>query len=97
MTKVYISAPITGYNLGSRKRYFAEKARLLAAKGYEPVSPLDGQTNLNLSRPAQMKRDIRLLLDCDAIMLCQGWERSQGCNVERDVAAACGLSVMSEV
>lgn len=41
-----------------------------------------------------MERCIRLLLDCDGIILTGDWENSHGCQIEKAVAQATGKTVL---
>lgn len=92
--KVYISLPITGYNYTDRRGKAATVYMNLLGKGFEPVSPMDNGLGEHDSRAEHMKVDFRLLLDCDAIYLCRGWRKSQGCLAEKTVAEQCGMIVM---
>ena len=94
--RIYISAPIAGYNMGERQRFFASKAERVKSKGHDPVNPMEG-VNLNMKRAAIMRKDLQQLLSCDGIMMCQGWEHSQGCTLEHAVARECGLAFIAEV
>lgn len=38
-----------------------------------------------------LNKDIDLLKKCDAIYLCEGWEKSNGCNVELETARELGM------
>ncbi len=38
--KTYISAPITGYDVEKRKRYFQQVANQLEEHGFTPVNPM---------------------------------------------------------
>ena len=79
--KVYISLPITGKDLERQKKYAQDIAERVAICGHAP-------------RTAHMKADIKMLLDCNAIMMCHGWESSDGCRLEKSVAEQCGLLVL---
>lgn len=94
--KIYISAPIAGYNMGERQRYFASKAEHIKAKGHEPVNPMQG-VKPGTPRHDTMRKDLQQLLSCDGIMMCQGWEHSDGCTLEHAVARECGLAFIAEV
>lgn len=39
--KIYISAPINGYDLNERKRFFEQKEEEIKALGYIPVNPME--------------------------------------------------------
>ena len=40
--------------------------------------------------------DMKMLFECDAICMMDGWEQSKGCKLELDVASSCGLTVYYE-
>lgn len=86
MKKVYISLPISGHSLDDVRSRIEEASELLKAKGYIPVSPLEVQSNLNAPYSELMGNDIKALLECDAIMLLDGWENSKGCQLEKYAA-----------
>lgn len=44
---------------------------------YIPVSPLEVQTDLNAPYSELMGNDIKALLECDAIILLDGWETAK--------------------
>lgn len=80
---------------GLNAERFAAARAALAAAGHEPVNPLD------LNAPGDpyalyMRRDLRALLDCDAIHLLTGWRDSRGACIEHAVAVVCGLAVTEE-
>lgn len=41
-----------------------------------------------------MKSDLKELLECDAICLCEGWEGSRGCQCEATVGKIIGLDFL---
>lgn len=86
MKKVYISVPISGHDLDDVRKRIQETSELLKAKGYVPVSPLEVQTNLDAPYSELMGNDIKALLECDAIILLDGWENSIVCRLEKYVA-----------
>ena len=94
--RVYISAPISGYDLEERRKTFADMEQRLTAKGYEVCNPMKNGLPDESPTQAHMKRDIEMLLTCDAILLLNGWNRSAGCKCELDVAVAIGLDVYFE-
>ena len=87
MKKVYISLPISGHNLNDVRRRIEDVSELLKSKGYIPVSPLEVQSNLNAPYSELMGNDIKALLECDAIILLDGWENSKGFRLEKYAAS----------
>lgn len=92
--KVYISLPIQGKDLEKQKKYAQDIALRIAVCGHEPVNPFDNFLPDDAPRTAHMKADISMLLDCNAIMMCHGWENSDGCRLEKNVAEQCGMLVL---
>ena len=95
MKKVYLSFPINNYNLQER-RSFAERREKALSNFYEVVNPLKNGLPPTAHWRTHMRRDFKLLLDCDVIYMCEGWESSAGCKLEFDVATTCGIEVMYE-
>lgn len=84
MAKVYIAGPMTGY---PELNYpaFEMAAKKLRSMGFEVVSPAE----LNLideSYLRAMRKDILALVDCDHIVMLDGWEKSKGATLEHHIA-----------
>lgn len=102
--KIYISAPITGYDHEERQSFFARVSGEIVKKGHEAVNPMapiveegNEERLLTLTHSEYMRRDIRLLLDCDGILLQGDWRKSQGCKLEETVALGCGLRLFFQI
>lgn len=93
---IYISGPISGRDLTERKETFAETRARLEAMGYGVCNPMDNGLPEDASTREHMRRDIYMLMHCDAIYMMKGWTHSKGCQVELEVATAIGLPVMFE-
>lgn len=97
--KVYLSMPMKGIGeeivRGKEKRY-RETLKEKFGDMIEIVSPLENGLPYDAPVCQHMTRDYRMLLDCDAIYLCSGWEYSHGCMNELQMAADARLYVMAE-
>lgn len=93
--KVYVSLPITGREKDDYTAHCERAIERLERLGYEPVSFLENGLPTEAPVPEHMRADYRLLLGCDAIYLCEGWEYSHGCMNELQVAADCRMSVLT--
>lgn len=94
--RIYLSAPISGYDLEERKDTFMKKQVELTGMGHEVLNPMENGLPDDSPVQQHMKRDIEMLLTCDTIYMMEGWNRSAGCKVELDVAVAIGLDVVFE-
>lgn len=95
--KVYISGPISlCYDIFEKREQFAEIEKRMRAKGYDVCNPMGEHWKAGLPTHVYMRKDIEMLLTCDAIFMLKGWNRSAGCKCELDVAVAIGLDVWFE-
>ena len=94
--KIYISGQITGLPVAEYTEKFSRAEAELKAKGYDVVNPLRNGLPSGARWQEQMKTDIRLLLDCQAIYLLANWEKSIGATLEREIAKGLGLIIEYE-
>lgn len=91
--KVYISGKITGNPF--YKDEFALAERVIEASGCEVVNPtaeeIEGGSWLDY-----MRRDIKLLVDCDGVYMLHNWQESAGAKIEHQLARDLGLRVYYE-
>ncbi len=95
-TKIYISGQVSGLTPEEYAPLFYAAATRLRAQGYTVINPLDNGVDPSAPWKEQMKADIRLLLDCDAIFMLSNWELSTGATLEREIAKGLGLTVEYE-
>ena len=91
--KIYISGPISNMP-GGNKEAFDILATKLRRHGYKVVNPFD----LDLIDKVEtwednLRRDIKYLMDCDAIALLPDWELSKGANLEVAIGVKLGMSI----
>jgi hypothetical protein len=92
--KLYISGPMTGLPDYNRPAFHAEAARLRAL-GFEVENPAEVKLEGGATWLQYMRIDLKMLLDCDAIVMLEGWHRSLGANIERRLAVSLGLKVFN--
>ena len=93
--KIYISLPISHYDLEERKRY-AQRVEDALSAFYEVINPLKNGIPVTEDWRVLMKKDLEDLLTCDVIFLCKDWEKSKGCKLEFDVASTVGMEIVYE-
>lgn len=99
LSPVYIAGPMTGlpdYNFPA----FHEAAARIRAEGLRVVSPAELDEHDSVppgDRPWAwyLARDLKALLDCNAVAVLDGWRESRGARLEVHVASALGLHVVS--
>lgn len=92
--KVYISGRITGRPSKEIDHAFNEGHLKLHSMGFESVSPWNGDEGLTWNQ--YMKRDIKMLMDCDMILMLEGWDRSKGACIEREICLKLNYPVLYE-
>lgn len=93
MAKVYIAGPMTGYPELNYPAFAAVSARL-RAQGFEVVNPAELNPITEGYRTA-MKKDILALLECDHILLLDGWEKSKGASLEYHIAQVMDIPLIA--
>lgn len=96
--RVYICGPISGLPDGNKPAFEAAD-KMIREHGFHPINP--HVLCLDIVRSHQgteqdlwtkcMKRDITYMLDCDFVVLLNGWHKSRGAMVEINTASAVGI------
>lgn len=88
--RYYLAGPMTGIpNLN--KPLFDMAASILRGLGHDIVNP----TELEQFRSwdVTMRHALRAMLECDAVILLPGWERSRGALLEFEVAQKVSMTI----
>lgn len=88
--RIYVAGPMTGYEALNFPAFHAAAAQLRAL-GHEVVNPAEINSDPGADWLTCMRADIKQLVDCDAIAMLPGWERSKGATLERLIAVGLGL------
>lgn len=93
MKRIYISGPMTGMPELNFPTFHAEAARLRLL-GYDVANPAEINPNPKDGWHACMRRDLVELLNCDALALLDGWQKSAGAHLEMHVAHRVGMEIV---
>lgn len=98
--KIYIAGKISDLSYSDAVAKFAKAAEILKRLGHDPVNPMEvnGLDGSGKEYPwvEYMKRDIPVLLGCDAIYLLPDWNDSKGARLERYIAEELKMLVIYE-
>ena len=87
--KVYISIPISGKDYRKQREHADDVARSLSRQGHIPVSPFNIYAGKCPTYEDHLCYNMRVLMDCDAIVFCKGWEHSFECLLEYSYVQLC--------
>ena len=96
--KIYISLPITGYDLQERKQY-AENVRIRLQQIYpdgEIITSFDVCPDSSFPYEVLIGNDIAAILSCDAFYVCKDSSHSKGCRLEYYAALIYGKLIMKK-
>ena len=89
--KVYISGPVTDIEETEYRTDFNSAELWLTGLGYDVINPISLDVIEGGAWEDYMRRDLKLLCDCDYIYLLDGWESSRGARLEYNVAFELGI------
>ncbi|MBD5414859.1 MAG: DUF4406 domain-containing protein [Bacteroides sp.] len=95
--KIYLSIPITGYDIEEVKARAELIKRLISSEDNEVITPFDVCPETDKPYAYYIGRDIEALLECDAIYMASGWEKSKGCTLEYNVASLYGKHIFTSL
>ena len=95
MKKIYISGKIT--NNANYKADFEAAELALKIAGFQPVNPAEEKLPDGATWADYMRHDIKLLCDCDAIYMLDGWQESAGAKIEHKLARKLGIEIIYEI
>lgn len=89
---VYIAGPISG-KPDDNKKAFSNAEERLFMMGYSPVNPhkLNHEENHSRDWFQYMRVCISAMMQCDAIVLLDGWEDSDGAQMEIKLATSLNI------
>lgn len=90
--RIYLSGPITGYDIEERKCYFGSIEKGFEKAGFEVVNPLKNGLLESAAYEEHIKKDIELLLTCDYIAMLPDSDKSKGAMLEQHIADVVGIT-----
>lgn len=93
--KIYIAGPMTGLPEENFPAFYSAES-LLKSLGHTTSNPAShGHSTPGKTRPWFMRRDIPMLMECDAIALLPGWINSIGARCELTIALTLEMPVLN--
>lgn len=94
--RIYLSGAITGRNYDLVQAQFAEAEEKVTQWQYEPINPLKNGLPPESTWTEHMMQDLAMLLTCGAIFMLEGWEKSDGANIEHIFAQKMNIPIIYE-
>lgn len=97
MKKIYIAGKVTGEDKLDCAIKFAKAQNQLKAKGFEPVNPLEVVGTWEITWDEAMKKCIKALMDCDAVLFLPCASDSEGARLEFIIADRINIPVFMDI
>ena len=94
MKIVYISGKISGLPVEEVKVKFKKASDHIISIGCLPSNPLNNGLTHSHSWEQHMRRDIEMLMSCDAIYMLSDWNDSKGATIEHHLAHDLGMDII---
>ena len=91
---IYISGPITGHDKEERTKTFGYVDRCLKENGYQTYNPMEYDDHPDWN--TAMRCCITALMQCDSILMIDGWWHSPGARIEHTLSRDLGLTIYYE-
>jgi hypothetical protein len=93
--KVYIAGRVTGLTREQASRNFSRGEALMRSNNHDPINPLAFVPEGSSPKEA-MKTLLPLMLECEAILLLEDWEFSEGAMIESALANYSKMTILLE-
>lgn len=94
--KIFIAIPISDRDETEQREHSDLIKASLSRAGHRPVTPFDNYAGKHPTYVDHITQALRVIHDCDAIFLCDGWQFSRGCRIEANFAQEFGKRIMYE-
>ena len=96
MKRIYISGPITGIKLEVASLIFEDAELKLTEMSFKAVNPMSNGISPLAPWKEHMRADIKLLMECDGIMMLDNWSKSKGARLEYKNAKGLNFEFMGK-
>lgn len=94
--KIYISGRISGIDIDTAKQKFQKAEQFIQQTlGATPINPFHNALPDSAPRKQHLIEDIKLLLQCQAILMLDGWQQSKGAQLEREIAQELEIPILT--
>lgn len=94
--KIFIAIPISEKDETKAGEHADLIKASLSRAGHQPITPFDNYAGKRPTYVDHITRHLRIIENCDALFLCDGWQFSRGCRIEAMFAQEFGKQIMYE-
>lgn len=95
--KIYIAGKVTGEDLATCTMKFGTAQKAVENAGFEAVNPLEVVGDWQATWKGAMRKCLKALVDCDAILLLPCAKGSKGALIEKSVAIGLDMPYFDNV
>lgn len=91
MAKIYIAFKVSGEPIHEVTMKFGKAQKEIEELGHEAINPLEVVNDWKMPWRLAMNLCIKMLVDCDAVLLLPDYRQSKGALLEFDIARRLGI------
>lgn len=93
MKKIYIAGKITGLPQNEVIEKFETAKAKIESLGFHAINPVQVVNDWETTWENAMKKCLKALIDCDAVVILPCWSESKGATIERQLAEDLGMVI----
>lgn len=93
--KIYIAGKVTGEPIAECTKKFRLAQKEIESMGFDGINPFEVVMDFKATWQAAMKKCIKALVDCDAMVILPCWQDSKGAKIERKLAEDLGITIVN--
>jgi len=86
MKKIYIAGKVSGEPIASCTKKFRLAQKEIESMGFDGINPFEVVMDFKATWNVAMKKCVKALIDCDAMVILPCWQDSKGAKIERQLA-----------
>lgn len=94
--KIFIAIPVSDRDETEAREHAGLIKASLSKAGHRPTTPFDNYAGKHPTYVDHITQHLRIIENCDALFLCDGWQFSCGCRIEAHFANEFGKQIMYE-
>ncbi|OXA83692.1 hypothetical protein B0A56_00805 [Flavobacterium columnare NBRC 100251 = ATCC 23463] len=93
MKKIYIAGKVSGLSIESVLKKFDNAQAEIEDLGFKAINPITVVNDWQCDWHTAMKKCIKALMDCDAVVVLEDYKTSNGAKIELELCKRLGITI----